>query len=159
MSGTVGFLATYSYISDPRYPRSRDIPLSLLGGAATTFVGSATGYYISKRDQSGAIATASSTILGSTVGTLVPVLLIVYSEGGELLVDPGPWYLLPSIGGTAGFNLANNRYKSPPASEAALINFSDGQWHWNVPSRILRPGVSKNQVGLEYQTTLLHISF
>ena len=44
----------------------------------------------------------------------------------------------PPIGATVGFN-KTRRYKSPPASETALINFRDGQTSFAVPTIYSRP--------------------
>ena len=56
------------------------------------------------------------------IGGMLPGAVL----GGVLV-----WFS-PPIGATIGFNLTR-RYKSPPTSETALINFSDGQMRLEVP--------------------------
>jgi hypothetical protein len=59
------------------------------------------------------------------------------TPGAPILIAYGAFFGA-SIGATIGFNLTR-RYKSPHASETALINFSNGQMSLAVPSIYIRP--------------------
>ena len=79
-----------------------------------------------------------ATLLGSAAG-LAGISAILY--GTEELIHPilliGSSFF-PTIGGAVGFNMTR-RYKTPPASETALINFRDGQTSFAFPKVYFRP--------------------
>ena len=84
-----------------------------------------------------------SGIIGGVIGTMVLMAtgILPDFETPKFHEDP-PIVIYPpiaaAIAATAGFNLTR-RYKSPPASEAALINLSDGQMSLAVPTIYFRP--------------------
>jgi hypothetical protein len=115
----------------------------LIGWSIGYPLGSAIGVYIAG-NTGNEIGSFPSTLLGSILGQLgglggVAIAIALAGEGegegeGELAVGLGGvlFFVGSPIGATIGFNLTR-RYKSPPSSETALINFRDGQMRLEVP--------------------------
>ncbi len=106
---------------------------ALLGAIFGMPLGSAWGVYMAgdTENQSGSFL---ATLGGSLLGIVVGVSLLHYAGDEGVIETIGGvlvWFS-PPIGATIGFNLTR-RYKSPPTSETALINFSDGQMRLEVP--------------------------
>ncbi|MBI1924985.1 hypothetical protein HYR99_12150 [Candidatus Poribacteria bacterium] len=86
-------------------------------------------------------------IIGGSIGYLLGSSIGVYVVGNSGNETGSFWATLAGsilglplapISATIGFNLTR-RYKSPPASGTALINFSEGQMSLAVPTLSFRP--------------------
>ena len=105
---------------------------SIVGDVVGLTFGSSLGVYIVGNigNETGSYL---ATLAGSACGTGISYILYVYDIYNIFSVS-----LPPSILGTIGFNLTL-RYKTPPESETALINFRDGQTSFAFPKIYFRP--------------------
>jgi len=123
------------------------------GGIALGIVSGFVGLFVDVVNLSldaGTLESAPAATVGFIIGYVLGSAISVYivgnmgnetgsflaTLGGSILLVPLP--LLSPIGATIGFNLTR-RYKSPPASETALVNFREGQISLAVPTIYLRP--------------------
>lgn len=100
-----------------------------IGAIIGTIVGSASGVHFvgTEGNETGSfLAALGGSILGGSIGYLIDKDSALI---GMLVGSP--------IGATVGFNLSR-RYKSPPASGNALINFRDGQMRFAMPTITFR---------------------
>ena len=101
------------------------MPEGLIVGAIGCMLGTAIGVYIvgSWGNETGSfLATLGGSIIGGVVW------IAIGREVSAVMTIPAS-----TIGAIIGFNLTR-RYKSPPDSKTALINFRDGQMSLAVPA-------------------------
>ena len=133
------------------------IASEILGSVGGEILGGIVGVYIGARI---AGREGAGWVVGSTIGTATMVYLVgnignqtgsfwatligsILGVGVEVIASENIILLMASIAvppifTTIGFNLTR-RYKSPPASETALINFSEGQMRLAIPTMYSQP--------------------
>ena len=126
----------------------------------------------------------AETILGYTIGATIGSTLGVYLIGciggetgsfgatlvGSLLGDALGWgiiltqseiswiiTIIPAIGACIGFNLTR-RYKTSHLSRAALVNFSEGQMHLDIPMVSFQPNPHGGKT-IDWNINLLNVEF
>jgi len=119
----------------------------LLFGFTGISIGSATGVY-----KVGSIGNEEgsrfATLIGSIFGEIIGGYVVGYVVNLLVNWDNATWQIVvpitiglcvgSSLGATTAFNLSR-RYKSPPISETALVNFSDGLMSLAVSTVTFRP--------------------
>jgi hypothetical protein len=135
------------------------VHLCLAGALVGCISGNTLGVYTvgnSGNETGSILATLGGSILGIGAGIAAGVIVAHISE----TVASVSFLSIPSIGAigaTIGFNLTR-RYKSPPASEAALINLSDGQMILALPTIYFRPDPSDGR-RLSQSVDLVRVKF
>ena len=107
-----------------------------LGASIGYPIGSALGVYLigDNADETGSFV---ATLCGSLLGTSLTCAAIL------LRILPSPlsymfFFAVPPICACIGFNMTR-RYKSPPASGSALLNFREGQMTLGIPTVYFQP--------------------
>ena len=109
---------------------------ALIGGIVGLTAGSSLGVYLigKKGNETGSYWT---TLLGSTGGLAAWLAVTSIFFHYDYDLPNGLWwtglYVLPTAGGVIGFNLTR-RYKTSPTSNAALLNYRNGQLRLAVPT-------------------------